>query len=126
MSGELIRPGDRDLGFPFKPETARQDQHALRQLANTAAALRRWEDMEKAIDILIQHQVEIVEWWNEHVGVRLHAGSKLNAHRHSTLSCEEAERLTGIKQWQTSRWRTALEDEAAYRARQILAARRPA
>jgi hypothetical protein len=56
---------------------------------------------------LIADQKDFVAWWDEQVGVRHGAGRghKNNADLHS-CSMEDAEQLTGVKQWQVSRWRT--------------------
>jgi hypothetical protein len=47
----------------------------------------------------------IVRWWNETVGVREGAGSKSSADQRSTLSMDDAEKLTQIAQQQVSKWR---------------------
>jgi hypothetical protein len=52
----------------------------------------------------VDEQEEFVRWWDERVGVRLHADSKVNADQLSPLSKSEAESLTGITQQRVSQW----------------------
>jgi hypothetical protein len=105
------------------PRMMKPAQNALRKIIATAAALQRWEELEKAVDVQIAHQKEFVGWWDDTVRA---------AHRPKTntsvalVSVAEAEQQTGISQPQVSRWRTALQDIDAYRARQIKMARRRA
>jgi hypothetical protein len=59
----------------------------------------------EAIGRKIEDQTEFVRWWDENVGVRLHADSKVNADLRSPLSRAEAEAATRIAQQEVSRWR---------------------
>ena len=71
-----------------------------------------------AIDQKLEEQAEFVRWWDERVGV----GHGLNRHSidnadQRSLSKSDAEALTGITQQQVSKWRKALRDWDAYRAK---------
>jgi len=61
--------------------------------------------------VLIEQQADFVAWWDSEDGPGSRHGLNRftidNADPHS-LSVERAEELIGIKQWQVSRWRTAL------------------
>lgn len=115
---------DNQIALPIEKIRSAQAKHQA--VIGLAAKICDWQTLLFAVEDMIADQRDLVAWWDEHVGVRLHAGTKLNADRHSTLSCKQAEQLTGIKQWQVSRWRTALEDEGAYRDAIIEAAQRKA
>jgi hypothetical protein len=78
---------------------------------------------------MIADQRDFVRWWGKHVSPGRQATLKQYAEYadlHTRISMEDAEQLTGIKQWQESRWRTALKKETAYRDALIYAAQRKA
>ena len=111
------------------PRMMKPAQNALRKIIATAAALQRWEELEKAVDVQIEHQQEFVAWWQDNVQrPGGHGGThpSVVANVTTTLSVEEAERETGITKDQVSRWNRALKDIDDYRARQIKMARQRA
>lgn len=82
-----------------------------------ATKVKDWPLLEEAVDAKIADQEEFVAWWNENVGVRLRAGTEMNADRSSSLSKDLAEKHTGVLQQQVSRWRKHLADKPKYRER---------
>jgi hypothetical protein len=70
---------------------------------------------------MIADQRDFVAWWEGHV--RRPGNQPINAGLHY-LTVDDAEALTGVKQWQVSRWRTKLANEDAYRQSIIEAAHR--
>jgi hypothetical protein len=64
---------------------------------------------------MIADQRDFVAWWRDNVAPGQSPGSNQwsNAGRHGTISMAEAEQLTGVQQWQVSRWRTARPPPAA-------------
>ena len=92
-----------------------------------AAKIRDWQTLLFAVEDMIADQRDFVAWWDQHVHRKGGERWLDNADRHDQrLSMEEAEELTGVKQWQVSRWRTALDHENAYRDKIIEAAQRKA
>ena len=87
-----------------------------------AAKLRDWSTLEFAVDDMISHQRSVVVWWDEHV--RPHGSNRhtLEIAGWQSLEVAKLERLLEIKDWQISRWRTALAKEEDYRDKIIEAA----
>lgn len=88
---------------------------SLQPLAESAQLID-WPLLEQAVEQKIEEQIEFVQWWRDHVGVRHAAGSKKNADLRSSFSTDQAEELTGITQQQVSKWRKRLADRAKYAA----------
>ena len=59
-------------------------------------------------------QRDFVAWWTANVSVRKSVGTKNNAALHSTLTLAQAEKQTGVRQYQVSRWRTGLKRPAIH------------
>jgi hypothetical protein len=70
-----------------------------------------------------EEQEEFVRWWRENV--KPPGPRALNSDR-NLFSLDEAERATGIKQVQVSRWRKSLADKEKYRDKMMLATFRKA
>lgn len=109
------------------PEEMRVRQTKHQAVIELTARIHDWQTLLFAVDDMIADQRGFVEWWDEHIGVRHGAGRghKINADPHA-FTMEDAEKLTGIKQWQVSRWNKGLADEEGYRNNIIAVARRKA
>lgn len=88
------------------------------RIIDYAKRVKDWPTLEAAIDQKLEEQAEFVRWWDERVGVNHGAGrgNKNNADPRC-FSRSDAEALTGITQQQVSKWRKALRDWDAYRAK---------
>jgi len=127
MKTEVALPGASAVRT--NPKTMKPTQNALRKIIATAAALQRWEELEKAVDVQIEHQQEFVAWWQDNVqrpGGQGGSHQSVVANVTTTLSVEEAEHQTGIAKGQVSRWNKALQEIDDYRTRQIKLARQRA
>ena len=120
---ELTRLDPRDLYQ--QPHLMGETVHRIEKVIEAAAALQRWDDLEKAIEFLIECQQIIVRWWDDHVAER--GRPKQNVVGLATIiSVAEAEEQIGSDKTRVSRWRTALKNLEAYRERVTQAARRKA
>jgi len=106
------------------PMTMAADQAKHKAVIELAAKIRDWQTLLFAVEDMIADQRDFVSWWDEHVRSQGEVHKKLQTG--NFLSVSEATQLTGIKDWQVSRWRTALADECDYRDRLIEAAQRRA
>lgn len=96
--------------------------HRIEKVIEAAAALQRWDDLEKAVDFLIECQGVILGWWDDHVrpnGVHVSRGPE-------KASPAEAKAAIGFDDSRLSRWRAARKNLEAYRERVRTAARRKA
>jgi hypothetical protein len=117
---------ERGGGLPADPRRFREQEAKVNAIIQFAARVRDWPLLSDAVDAKIEDQREFVRWWDEAVGVRLHAGTELGAERRSTLTKDQAEHDTEITHQQVSRWRKSIRDVAKYREQLIVAARRKA
>jgi hypothetical protein len=85
--------------------------------AHTAALTRQWPEMHDAIDVLIERQQAIVDWWRHNVAVHHGGDRRSSSHGTGNLKVAEAEKLIGFSDSTLSRFRTALQDIEAYRER---------
>lgn len=107
------------------PHLMGETVHRIEAVIATAAALQRWDDLEKAIDFLIECQQEIVRWWDDHVD-RPGGDRTIVASQTTMLSATTAAKRIGSDKTRISRWRTALKALDAYRDKITAAARRKA
>jgi len=105
------------------PKAMKPTQNALRQIIAAAAALQRWEELEKAIDVQIEHQLEFCSWWLRNVQ---RPKGTVTSNVTDRISADSAHEQTGIRKQQVYRWQKALEDIDSYRALLIQTARRRA
>jgi len=107
------------------PHLMGETVHRIEKVIEAAAALERWEDLEKAIDFLIECQQVIVQWWDDHVqrpgGDRTIVGTPT-----TMLTATDAAGRIGSDKTRVSRWRTALKNLETYREKVVAAARRKA
>jgi ParB family chromosome partitioning protein len=107
-----------------QPHLMGEAVHRIEKVIEAAAALERWDDLDKAIDILIECQGVILEWWDDHVQP---AGQGRIVANHTTiLTATDAADRIGADKTRVSRWRGAHKDLDTYRERVTLAARRKA
>jgi phage N-6-adenine-methyltransferase len=105
--------GGRSDLVPFDPKTAAVNDAQADALIDYAKRVKNWPTLEIAIAAKIEDQAEFVRWWRATVRGDGRPG---NGPRSATvLSCEDAEKLTGITKQQVSRWGVALKDREAYR-----------
>jgi phage N-6-adenine-methyltransferase len=120
---ELTTLDPRDLYNA--PHLMGETVHRIEKVIEAAAALERWDDLEKAVDFLIECQQVIVQWWDNHVQ-RPGGDRTIVAGPTTMLSAMDAAERIGSDKARISRWRTALKGLDAYRERIALAARRKA
>jgi phage N-6-adenine-methyltransferase len=99
--------------------------HRIEAVIAAAAALERWEDLEKAVDFLIECQQVIVRWWDDHVRSAGKPGVIVGSPATIMTAVAATEQIGSDKQ-RISRWRVAHKDLNAYRERVTVAARRKA
>ncbi len=83
-----------------------------------AKRIKDWPQLERAVEQKVAEQREFVAWWEGTVTVRQSTGRKGDKSSSvlSTISMRDAEKLTGIRNEQVSRWRGKLADEEKYRS----------
>jgi hypothetical protein len=109
------------------PVSAAADQAKHKAVIELAAKVRDWQTLLFAVEDMIADQRDFVAWWRTNVtGNRHNINPSLEIAGRQFLSVTEAEELTGVKVWQVSRWRTALQNEDAYQDSIIEAAQRKA
>jgi hypothetical protein len=109
------------------PASAAADQAKHKAVIALSAKIQDWPTLLFAIDDMLADQRDFIAWWDEHVHRKGGERWLDPADRQDQqLSMDAAEGLTGIKNWQVSRWRTALKTEDAYREAIIGAARKRA
>jgi len=96
----------------FSPRRTSQRNAAADAVINYRKRIRDWPTLERAVDIKSREQQRFVSWWDKHV--RRPGQGRNNPDRHY-FSVAEAERNTGIKQPQVSKWRNRLQDIDRYR-----------
>src|SRR6516164_3847760 len=78
----------------WKPQEALQREAEAKAVKEYARAIKDWDTLRDAVDQQISDQRNLVEWWSEHVSVRLRppGGKAVNADRRSQMSKDIAER----------------------------------
>jgi phage N-6-adenine-methyltransferase len=125
MSDLQISVGNA-LDLYHAPQAMRRTVDNIEKIVDTAAALQRWEDLERAIDFLIECQQVILWWWDDHVRGPGGDRQSIVAPEETMLSATNAAKLIGHDKIQISRWRAAHKDMDTYRANIESAARRSA
>jgi hypothetical protein len=79
------------------PTAAADTQAQYHAVIELAAKIRDWQTLLFAVEDMIANQRDLVAWWNTNVTPGQSPGSNQwsNAGRHSTMSFDEAEHLTG-------------------------------
>lgn len=113
------------LDLYHAPHLMRNTVRSIEKVVETAAALERWDDLQTAIDFLIECQQVIVMWWDDHVRPDGRP-RKTVAGDATVLSATTAARQIGHDKTRVSRWRTAHQDLDTYRKNIAEAARRGA
>jgi hypothetical protein len=103
-----------------RPELAKPTIDHIEKLIEIAARMRRWPELEQAVDALIEAKRAVVAWWDKHVPEQ--GRPKKNA-APALFSMADAEAQTGLKQYQISRLREVVEDPDSYRQHVIERAR---
>src|SRR5215510_6312844 len=76
------------------PQIAKPLLQQAQKIAEVAAALGRWEEMEQAIDFIIECQREIVGWWDDHVH---HGGDRRSSSQGTgNLKIADAQKVIGL------------------------------
>jgi hypothetical protein len=118
---ELARIKPRDLlSHPDLIQPAILDAERIIELASL---LHRWDEMEQAIDVLIERQQAAVAWWDQHVR---QPGNQPNNPAPGLIGKADAERIITLRQQQISRFRSALANADTYRGHLIMRARHEA
>lgn len=105
----------------FSPAEAKSAMDIQRAKISLAAALGNTEELERAIDGLLDTQADAVAWW----GANVRNGRPGKTISESEIvSLSQAEALLGISAVQISRWRKKLEKRLEYRAQVAGAARK--
>lgn len=120
--GAVVAPAGSGLIF-HQPELMRQEQAKAEAIIDYGIKVRDWPLVAKAIEAKIEQQREFVGWWRTLVSTRHGAGrGNKNSAERGTFSMLDAEKATGIRNQQVSRWRNALTDAERYLEQQIRAA----
>jgi hypothetical protein len=97
----------------FDPRNAKKKHAEADAVIKYAKQVQDWTLLEQAVDEKIEHQRLFVGWWNANIR------SKGEVHKENPdrrfLARDDAEKLTGIRQQQVSRWKTRLSDVDGYR-----------
>lgn len=109
-----LAPASGNAVALFDPQATRRTIAQADAVVAYAKEVRDWPLLERAVDEKIEQQQEFVRWWKDAVRDQGHQPN--NADRHY-LPVTEAEILTGIAQYQVSRWRKHLQDVERYRER---------
>jgi hypothetical protein len=99
-----------------RPSLLRPAAEQAAYAARLAAKTTDWPELRLAVDVLIQRQRAIVQWWDNNVRP---AGHQPNNADPTLIGIEEARQTIGFRQDQISRFRSALADEDAYRERLV-------
>ena len=112
----LLRPGERTV-VRFEPRGASERDAMNNAAIAYAKRAKNFDLLTEAIDRKLDDQQAFVNWW--HANVSVNHGGRLgasNADRRS-WSVAAAERTTGIRQQQVSKWVQRLQDRDLYRER---------
>jgi hypothetical protein len=93
------------------PERIRQEQAVADAMIGAAAALGRWDELERAVDIKIAEQQEFVTLWGEQVQPPGGDRQSIVAPAETMLSVSEAQKRYGVSKVQVSRWHTQTAPE---------------
>lgn len=96
--------------------------HRIEKVIEAAAALERWDELQKAIDFLIECQAVILAWWKANVPL----GRPKVSQERGKLNNREAQDLIGFSDSRLGRWRAEHLDLDSYREKVATAARRKA
>jgi phage N-6-adenine-methyltransferase len=107
------------------PHLMGETVHRIEAVIAAAAALERWEDLDKAIDFLIECQKVILQWWRDNVREGGRPGDQPSRDP-GKVSNREAQQRIGFSDSRLSRWRGAHRNLDTYRERVAIAARRKA
>jgi hypothetical protein len=122
-SGKHVTKADAEalIADAMRKEQAKFAETVAKLRTEAAAALERWEDLDKAIDFLIGCQRVILQWWDDNVqeGGR---PSKKPSHDRKMISKRDAQKEIRFDDSRLSRWRIALKDLDTYRERVTTAA----
>jgi phage N-6-adenine-methyltransferase len=110
----------------FAPEEAKQRKAIIEAGVVYAAKMQDWERLDVAIDEMIEFQKEFRAWWQDNVGKNWGGDRGKSADRRTCLPLEEAEKKTGIRHQQVSKWNERLVNEDDYRALLFATAQRKA
>jgi phage N-6-adenine-methyltransferase len=97
----------------FQPEQALKRDSEADAVIAYAKRVRDWTMLEAAIDQKLEDQQAFVEWWRANVRRK---GERSNLPDRGHLLVVDAEKLTGIRFRQVSRWKRHLEALEKYRA----------
>jgi phage N-6-adenine-methyltransferase len=99
----------------FKPHAAKASIAKADALIDLARKLMDWPLLETAVDAKIEQQDEFVRWWRENVTPNRHSLAPDRKPR-TAFSVDDAEKQTGLRQQQVSKWAKRLTDKKKYRA----------
>lgn len=88
-----------------RPEMIEVEQAKLDAIIDMAARLKDWPLLENAIDEKIAQQIDFVQGWRDNVR---RPGRRSISADSALIAADDAERLTGIRHDQVSRWRKQL------------------
>lgn len=111
-----VRRRVSDKPAKFDPQLAQVRQSEVDAVIEHAKRVKDWPMLERAIEVKLEEQVEFVAWWEKVVSVRHGAGrGNKKSSDPATFSMTDAEKLSGIKNEQVSKWRRRLKDFDKYR-----------
>lgn len=96
----------------FDPTKTKQRDSEAKAVIEHAERVKDWPLLKRAIEEKVEEQGEFDQWWGACVRGK---GQKRNNHD-LRYFVSDAEKLTGIKQQQVSRWHKKLKDPEKYKA----------
>ena len=113
----------KESGLPtqFDPGNAYNRQAQADAIIALARRTKDWPLLEQAADMKIADQQDFVRWWDANVGKPGGEGGGVVARSATTISADEAERLTGFDKKQVSRMRknTSEPNVDGYKAKML-------
>jgi hypothetical protein len=96
----------------FDPAETRGRVSVLSAAIDHAKRIRDWKALREAVRLQVEEQQSFVAWWKANV----RGAGKFNSRRSGLIDAPTAERKTGVRHQQVSRWAERLKDVEAYRA----------
>lgn len=102
-----------NLPTDFKPEEAKENIRKGDAVIEYAQDIRDWPLLEKAVNGKIEEIRQLLTWWDQSVRA---AGNKPIIADSAIIDVAEASKITGVPDYQVSRWRTRIKSPDKFRA----------
>lgn len=111
MTDTLV-PTTQGALIKFDPTKTRVRQRAHNVRLEELARIQDWPSLEEAVDLKVAEQEVFVAWWGATVRDPGQPKKELSQNGDNSLSVADAEKQTGIKKQQKSRWHVHLKKDA--------------